>query len=103
MKERIREIAGELLKTAAARPLRDAPPFEAEPGAYNEYVARLPYEETDDQDRAIVDVIEDLAAGQPMARLISGAVGFGKHDVAPRSSVVPAHPGLQGAVNRPKA
>src|SRR3546814_10172514 len=98
MKERIREIAGELLKTAAARALRDAPAFEAEPGAYNEFVARFPYEETDDQDRAIADVIEDLAAGKPMDRLICGDVGFGKTEVALRAAFVAAMHGMQVAV-----
>src|SRR3546814_1615753 len=39
MKERIREIAGELLKTAAERALRGAPSYEADPGSYNGFVA----------------------------------------------------------------
>src|SRR3546814_10681128 len=60
MKERIREIAGELLKTAAERALRGAPSYEADPGSYNGFVARFPYEATADQDRAIADVIEVL-------------------------------------------
>src|SRR3546814_10372319 len=54
MKERIREIAGELLKTAAERALRGAPSYEADPGSYNGFVERFPYEETDDQDRATI-------------------------------------------------
>ena len=63
MKERIREIAGELIKTAAMRATR--PGVVAEPdSAYPQFVDRFPYEETDDQDRAIEDVLADLEAGQ---------------------------------------
>src|SRR3546814_11187259 len=98
MKERIREIAGELLKTAAERALRGAPSYEADPGSYNGFVARFPYEETDDQDRAIADVIEDLAAGKPMDRLVCGDVGFVKTEVALVEAFVATVEGVQGAV-----
>ena len=63
MKERIREIAGELIKTAAIRATRPGQVAEADT-AYPAFVDRFPYEETDDQDRAIGEVLEDLALGQ---------------------------------------
>ncbi|HEY0269817.1 MAG TPA: transcription-repair coupling factor [Sphingomonas sp.] len=97
MKERIREIAGELMKTAAARALR--PGKVAEPDtAFPEFVNRFPYQETDDQDRAIAETIEDLGAGKPMDRLIVGDVGFGKTEVALRAAFVAAMAGMQVAV-----
>jgi transcription-repair coupling factor (superfamily II helicase) len=98
MKERIREIAGEILKTAAARALRTADVIEAEAGAFAEFVNRFPYQETDDQDRAISDVIEDLAAGKPMDRLVVGDVGFGKTEVALRAAFAAAMAGVQVAL-----
>ncbi len=98
MKDRIREIAGELLKTAAERAMRNAPSITADDGAYNEFVARFPYDETDDQDRAIGDVIDDLAAGKPMDRLVCGDVGFGKTEVALRAAFVAAMHGMQVAI-----
>ena len=97
MKERIREIAGELMKTAAARALRPAPEFEPDT-AYPEFVDRFPYQETDDQDRAIDDVLGDLSAGRPMDRLVCGDVGFGKTEVALRAAFVAAMSGQQVAV-----
>jgi transcription-repair coupling factor (superfamily II helicase) len=97
MKERIREIAGELIKTAAERALRPAEIAEPD-GAYAEFVNRFPYEETDDQDRAIADVIEDLSAGKPMDRLVCGDVGFGKTEVALRAAFVAAMAGMQVAL-----
>ncbi len=98
MKERIREIAGELLKVAAARALRPAPIAEPDSGGYPAFVDRFPYEETEDQDRAIADVIEDLAAGRPMDRLVCGDVGFGKTEVALRAAFVAAMAGMQVAL-----
>ncbi|USI73050.1 transcription-repair coupling factor [Sphingomonas morindae] len=97
MKERIREIAGELMKTAAARALRAAEVADAATG-YAEFVDRFPYEETEDQDRAIAETLEDLAAGRPMDRLVVGDVGFGKTEVALRAAFVAAMAGLQVAV-----
>jgi transcription-repair coupling factor (superfamily II helicase) len=98
MKERIREIAGELIATAAKRATRPAEVAEPDAGGYPAFVDRFPYEETDDQDRAIGDVLEDLAAGRPMDRLIVGDVGFGKTEVALRAAFVAAMAGMQVAV-----
>jgi transcription-repair coupling factor (superfamily II helicase) len=98
MKERIREIAGELIATAAKRATRPAEVAEPDHGGYPAFVDRFPYEETDDQDRAIGDVLEDLAAGRPMDRLIVGDVGFGKTEVALRAAFVAAMAGMQVAV-----
>ena len=98
MKERIREIAGELIKTAAERALRPADVAEADSSGYATFVDRFPYEETDDQDRAIADALGDLSAGKPMDRLVVGDVGFGKTEVALRAAFVAAMAGLQVAV-----
>jgi transcription-repair coupling factor (superfamily II helicase) len=98
MKERIREIAGELIATAAARALRPADVAEPDSGGYPAFVDRFPYQETDDQERAIGDVIADLAAGRPMDRLVCGDVGFGKTEVALRAAFVAAMAGMQVAV-----
>ena len=98
MKERIREIAGELIATAAERALRPGDVIEPDASGYPSFVDRFPYEETDDQDRAIDDVLGDLAAGKPMDRLIVGDVGFGKTEVALRAAFVAAMAGMQVAV-----
>ncbi|MBC9031968.1 transcription-repair coupling factor [Sphingomonas sp. JC676] len=98
MKDRIREIAGELIATAAHRAVRPGEVIEPDHGSYPAFVDRFPYEETDDQDRAIGDVLGDLAAGRPMDRLIVGDVGFGKTEVALRAAFVAAMSGLQVAV-----
>ena len=95
LKERIREIAHELLKTAAERALRKAPAFVPEEASYNQFVDRFPWEETDDQEHAIEDVLKDLSEGRPMDRLVCGDVGFGKTEVALRAAFVAAMEGQQ--------
>ena len=102
MKQRIRDMAGELIRVAAARRVREAPllapPEGAQDGTWEEFCARFPFVETEDQARAIADVLEDLAAGRPMDRLICGDVGFGKTEVALRAAFVAAMSGAQVAV-----
>jgi len=90
IKKRIKIAAAELVETAAARELRTAEPFVVESGGYEEFCARFPYSETDDQLSSIEDVLEDLASGQPMDRLVCGDVGFGKTEVALRAAFVVA-------------
>src|SRR3569623_750691 len=98
MKERIREIAGELIATAAERALHPGDVIEPDEAGYPACVDRFPYEETDDQDRAIDDVLGDLSAGKPMERLVVGDVGFGKTEVALRAAFAAAMAGKQVAI-----
>ncbi len=101
LKERIREMADRLIRIAAERALRRAPAMDPPPHAWEEFSARFPYQETDDQLRAIEDVMADLTSGQPMDRLICGDVGFGKTEVAMRAAFVAAMSGVQVAVVAP--
>ena len=98
LKERIKEMAGELLRVAAERHLRPGDKMTPPEGLYEEFSARFPYMETEDQSRAIDDVIGDLVSGRPMDRLICGDVGFGKTEVAMRAAFVAVMAGRQVAV-----
>jgi len=98
LKKRIREIAGELIKVAAERHVHVAPKFPLHQGSYDEFCARFPYEETEDQLAAIDATLHDLDAGRPMDRLICGDVGFGKTEVALRAAFAVAMEGRQVAV-----
>src|ERR1700727_318518 len=98
MKERVRAIAAELIKIAAARQLKSLPPVDPPQGLYDEFSAHFPWAETEDQEKDIGDVIGDLAAGGPMDRLVCGDVGFGKTEVAMRAAFVAAMAGEQVAV-----
>jgi transcription-repair coupling factor (superfamily II helicase) len=98
LKKRIRDIAADLIRIAAERAMKRAPAFEPPDGLYDEFAARFPYDETEDQTRAIADVMDDLGKGQPMDRLICGDVGFGKTEVALRAAFIAAMTGKQVAV-----
>jgi transcription-repair coupling factor (superfamily II helicase) len=98
MKQRIREMAGALMKIAASRVLKDAPRLVPPEGLYDEFAARFPYDETEDQLTAIDAVLDDLGTGRPMDRLVCGDVGFGKTEVALRAAFVTAMNGKQVAV-----
>ncbi|MEM9129792.1 MAG: transcription-repair coupling factor, partial [Pseudomonadota bacterium] len=101
LKQRIRDMADRLIRIAAERALRKAPILEPEHHAWEAFSARFPYQETDDQLRAIEDVLGDLGSGTPMDRLICGDVGFGKTEVAMRAAFIAAMSGMQVAVIAP--
>jgi len=101
VKKRILEIAGDLIKIAAERQLRQAEIIECAEGGYQEFASRFPYNETDDQEQSIQAVLADLASGKPMDRLVCGDVGFGKTEVALRAAFAVASAGLQVAVVAP--
>jgi transcription-repair coupling factor (superfamily II helicase) len=98
LKKRVREMAGELIRVAAQRMTHAAPRLTAPEGLYDEFCARFPYDETQDQANAINATLDDLAAGRPMDRLICGDVGFGKTEVALRASFTAAINGKQTAI-----
>tara|TARA_B100001123_G_C15308496_1_gene1023517 strand:+ start:184 stop:2424 length:2241 start_codon:yes stop_codon:yes gene_type:complete len=100
-KQRIRKIAGELIKVAAERSIRELPPVKLAIDPYQEFCARFPYHETEDQINAIADVFDDLATGKPLDRLICGDVGFGKTEVALRTAYAIAMNGQQVAIITP--
>ncbi len=98
VKEKIRDIAEKLIKIAAERHLKVADSFVPPQGLYDEFCARFPFNETDDQLNAITDVLKDLNQGSPMDRLVCGDVGFGKTEVALRAAFAVAMSGAQVAL-----
>ena len=95
MKDRIRDMAEELIRIAAARELKGARRIIVEQGLYDEFSARFAFTETEDQARAIDDTLADLAANRSMDRLVCGDVGFGKTEVALRAAFATAMDGRQ--------
>jgi transcription-repair coupling factor (superfamily II helicase) len=98
VKKRIRVIAEYLLKVAAERSLHRAQALEKIDTQYDAFCAGFPYIETEDQQRAIEETLNDMASGRPMDRLVCGDVGFGKTEVALRAAYIAASHGKQVAV-----
>ncbi len=100
-KERIREMAAQLIAVAAQRLTKPAEKLVAPEGVYEEFAAKFPFDETEDQLSAISEVFEDMSSGRPMDRLICGDVGFGKTEVALRAALIAAMSGRQVALVAP--
>jgi transcription-repair coupling factor (superfamily II helicase) len=99
--ERARDVAAELLDVYARRAARAGHAFSIAPHEYSAFAAAFPFEETPDQQAAIENVLDDLAQGRPMDRVVCGDVGFGKTEVAMRAAFVAAQGGRQVALLAP--
>jgi transcription-repair coupling factor (superfamily II helicase) len=98
LKKRIRDMADQLIKVAATRALSPGAAMTPPEGLFDEFCARFPYTETEDQRRAIGDTLDDLVNGRATDRLICGDVGFGKTEVALRAAFIAVFAGKQVAV-----
>ncbi|TPQ28320.1 transcription-repair coupling factor [Methylomonas koyamae] len=96
--ERARDVAAELLDIHAKRAARGGFAFSFDNSDYNAFAAGFPFEETPDQLSAIEAILQDMAAPQPMDRVVCGDVGFGKTEVAMRAAFVAVQSGKQVAV-----
>jgi transcription-repair coupling factor (superfamily II helicase) len=96
--QRIRDTAAELLDLYSRRAARHGQSLTVPVGDLRAFEAQFPFEETPDQEQAIAEVVDDLAAIKPMDRVVCGDVGFGKTEVALRAAFVTVEAGKQVAV-----
>ena len=94
----VKQMADELLRLYAERQAQPGDAIEPATDDYRAFEATFPFDETDDQARAIEDVNKDLETPRPMDRLVCGDVGFGKTEVALRAAFRVAMAGKQVAV-----
>jgi transcription-repair coupling factor (superfamily II helicase) len=96
--ERARDVAAELLDIYAKREAKQGHAYPSLNEDYAAFAAAFPFEETPDQENAILDIIQDMTSPRPMDRVVCGDVGFGKTEVAMRAAFIAAHNGRQVAV-----
>jgi len=96
--EKIRDVAAELLEIYAQRNSKVGYQFNVNVDEYNQFSGSFPFEETVDQQNAILHVVNDMQKKKPMDRLVCGDVGFGKTEVAMRAAFVAVNDGKQAAV-----
>ena len=94
----VRDVASDLLAIQAARESQPGHPFAPDTPWQREFESAFIYEETPDQERAILETKADLERPKPMDRLICGDVGFGKTEVAIRAAFKAVMDGKQVAV-----
>jgi transcription-repair coupling factor (superfamily II helicase) len=94
----IEDFASTLLETQGAREALLGHAFAADHPWQTEFEHAFPFDETDDQIRAIREVKQDMESTRPMDRLICGDVGYGKTEVAMRAAFKAVMDGKQVAV-----
>ena len=92
------DIARDLLELYAAREVVPGHPFAPDGDWQAELEVSFPYQETEDQLRALAEVKADMERPKPMDRLICGDVGYGKTEVALRAAFKAVMDGKQVAV-----
>ncbi|MBL8745697.1 MAG: transcription-repair coupling factor [Phycisphaerae bacterium] len=98
VRESVRDLAGELLRIQAARESMPGIRFPDDTAWQREFEAEFPYEETDDQLAAMVEIKKDMTRPRPMDRLLCGDVGYGKTELAIRAAFKAVEFGKQAAV-----
>ena len=96
--EKVRDVAAELLEIYAQRNAKPGYGFAIAENDYQNFASGFPFEETPDQQNAILNVIKDMEANKAMDRLVCGDVGFGKTEVAMRAAFVAVNDGKQVAI-----
>lgn len=97
-REKVRDVAVELLSIYAQREARKGYSYHMNEAQYAAFCASFAFEETPDQEEAIIGVLKDMHSDKPMDRLICGDVGFGKTEVAMRAAFIAVQDGKQVSI-----
>jgi transcription-repair coupling factor (superfamily II helicase) len=96
--EALMDMAAELLEIQAAREAEQGMAYPPDTEWQKEFEAEFPYQPTDDQVTAAVDIKADMQKKRPMDRLLCGDVGYGKTEMAMRAAFKAMEYGKQVAV-----
>ncbi len=94
----VEDIADDLIKLYAEREASKGHSFSEDGPEQSDFEASFPYQETEDQIRAITEIKEDMEKERPMDRLLCGDVGYGKTEVAIRAAFKAIMDGKQVAI-----
>lgn len=98
VKECIKVMAEKLLRLYAERKVSKGFRFSEDTSLHREFDEFFPYEETEDQLKAFMEVKKHMLSDKPMDMLLCGDVGFGKTEVAMRAAFRAVYDGKQVAV-----
>ena len=96
--ESVKDLASEMLRVRAAREHVPGFSYPQDTPLFTEFEAEFPYDETEDQLAAMIEIRKDMQSPRPMDRLICGDVGFGKTELAIRAAFKAVEAGRQVAV-----
>ena len=97
-KKSVEDIAQKLIEIYAQRREAKGVAFSPDDSTQHEFEEAFPFQETEDQLKAIEEIKRDMEKEKPMDRLLCGDVGFGKTEVAIRAAYKAAMDGKQVAV-----
>ncbi|MDY6903197.1 MAG: transcription-repair coupling factor [Thermodesulfobacteriota bacterium] len=97
-KKEVEKIAKDLLNLYARRKISRGKAFDPPVREMRDFEAGFPYEETEDQQKVIDEVLADMASSRPMDRLVCGDVGYGKTEIAMRAAFAAVYDNTQVAV-----
>ena len=96
--KKINDLAVEILDIHARRAAKGGHAYNINMNEYSQFASAFPFEETEDQQKAIDAVIDDLSEEKAMDRVVCGDVGFGKTEVAMRAAFIAANSNKQVAI-----
>ena len=97
----IADYAVKILKVEAEREMKEGESYSTELPDIHDFENSFRFQETPDQEKAILDVKKDLESIRPMNRLILGDAGYGKTEVAARAAFICVMAGKQAALMAP--
>lgn len=100
-KERLLEIASEIVDMAAKREMIEALKIEADSAQMARFEMDAGFIYTEDQRRVVGEILDDFRSGHMMDRLLSGDVGFGKTEVAMNAIFATVQSGFQALLIAP--
>ena len=86
VKNSIREMSVNLVELYGKRAAGKGKVYPPEPAMMNDFISAFPHVDTEDQAAATEEILDDLAKGKIMDRLLCGDVGFGKTEIALRAA-----------------
>lgn len=98
VRDAVKRMAIDLIKLYAERKVRPGVEFSPRDSTFREFEASFPFDETNDQLRAVDDILSDMESGRVSDRLVCGDVGYGKTEVAIRAAFRAVTDGKQVAV-----
>jgi len=100
VKEKLFAIASQIINLSAQRHLKKGIVLKV-PEAHAIFMSKAGFVHTEDQERAIFAMLDDMQSGRMMDRLLSADVGFGKTEVAMNGMYVAVKNGYQAMMIAP--
>ncbi|MEA2047445.1 MAG: transcription-repair coupling factor [Campylobacterota bacterium] len=101
VKEKLFAIASQIINLSAQRHLKKGITLSKNMEEHAIFMSQAGFMHTEDQERAITEMLDDLASGKMMDRLLSADVGFGKTEVAMNGMFIAVKNGYQAMMIAP--